>query len=230
MAITFINRNSRPSAALAWLLVALMSISIPASSQESRSDAADQKTATPIKHVIVIIGENHTFDNIYGTYEPKHGTVWNLLSRGIVHSDGSPGPNAGLATQFQLQTINPPSYFIDTRKLINPGKTAYSPFLPTPEAGFAPPLPVTLTQFLNDPAGTVAPFDAKTFSTAELHTISPALEFGALDLLTTGATGLQLHSRPDAAAIVLLRAGHAHREFQPAAQHVVPDHRRQRAL
>ena len=27
-------------------------------------------TATPIKHVIVIIGENHTFDNVFGTYQP----------------------------------------------------------------------------------------------------------------------------------------------------------------
>ncbi len=190
MASTSLSRNWRSTATLALFIGALMSIYIPASSQENRSDADDRKTETPIKHVIVIIGENRTFDNIYATYEPKHGSVWNLLSRGIVHSDGSPGPNAGLATQFQLQTINPISYFIDTRKLISPGKTAYSPFLPTPEAGSAPPLAVTLSQFLKDPADSVAPFDAKTFSNAELHTISPALEFGDLDLLTTGATGL----------------------------------------
>ena len=39
-------------------------------------------TATPIKHVIVIIGENRTFDNVYGTYVAKHGQkVDNLLSR-----------------------------------------------------------------------------------------------------------------------------------------------------
>ena len=36
--------------------------------------AMDQlKTATPIKHVIVVIGENRTFDHIYGTYVPKSG-------------------------------------------------------------------------------------------------------------------------------------------------------------
>src|SRR5215472_10233532 len=119
-----------------------------------------------------------------------HGTVSNLLSKGIVRADGSPGPNAALATQFQLQTINPTSYFIDTRKLINPNKTAYSPFLPTPEAGGAPPLPVTRSQFLKDPVDTVAPFDAGTFSTAQLHAISPTLEVEDLPLLTTGATGL----------------------------------------
>jgi phospholipase C len=181
----------RSRAVYALFLFVLTSISIPARSQDERSDAADhQDTATPIKHVIIIIGENRTFDNIFATYEPKHGTVMNLLSKGIIHEDGSPGPNANLATQFQLQTINPASFFIDTRKLINPGKTAYSPFLPTPEVGFAPPRAVTLSQFLKDPADTVAPFDAKTFSTAQLHTVSPILENEDLKFLTTGATGL----------------------------------------
>jgi phospholipase C len=175
-------------------LAILMSITLPALSQsqseDERSGADRHETATPIKHVIIIIGENRTFDNVYATYQPKHGTVSNLLSKGIIRKDGSPGPNAALATQFQLATINPVSFFIDTRKLINPGKTAYSPFLPTPEAGGAPPLAVTRTQFLNNPAGSVAPFDAATFSTAQLHTISPELEIGDAVLLTTGATGL----------------------------------------
>src|SRR5215470_1623951 len=127
------TRIWKPVAMLILLVGSLMSV--PASAQNQNGDGGDhQQTATPIKHVIVIIGENRTFDNIYATYEPRHGTVWNLLSRGIIHSDGSPGPNAALATQFKLQTINPVSYFIDTRKLVNPGKTAYSPFLPTPEA------------------------------------------------------------------------------------------------
>ena len=184
-----IPRPSRPSATVALFLAALMSIPTPALTQTD--DVAErQDTATPIKHVIVIIGENRTFDNIYATYVPKHGTVSNLLSKGIIHADGSPGPNFSLTQQFQLQTINPPSYFIDTNKLINPGKTAYAPFLPTPEVGFAPPQPVTRAQFLKDPADTVAPFDANTFSTALLHKISPELEVEDLPLLTTGATGL----------------------------------------
>jgi phospholipase C len=179
----------RPSTTLALFLLGSMSLAIPALSQDRDADDR-QKTTTPIKHVIVIIGENRTFDNIYATYVPKRGTVSNLLSKGIIQADGSPGPNAGLARQFQLATINPVSYFIDTSKLINPGKTAYSPFLPTPEAGFAPPLAVTRTQFLNDPVDTAPPFDANTFSTAQLHIISPELEIGDLGLITTGATGL----------------------------------------
>lgn len=49
---------------------------------------------TPIEHVIVLVGENRTFDNLFATYRPKPGqTIWNLLSQGIVKADGSPGPN-----------------------------------------------------------------------------------------------------------------------------------------
>jgi len=58
-------------------------------------------TTTPIKHVIVIIGENRTFDHVYATYKPKDGeTVANLLSKGIVKADGKPGPNYSLSAQF----------------------------------------------------------------------------------------------------------------------------------
>jgi phospholipase C len=191
MVFASVLRKQWPAAVLAACFVALMLFAVPAQSQDERNEAAENKTATPIKHVIVIIGENRTFDNIYATYVPKHGSVENLLSKGIIHSDGSPGPNAALATQFQLSTINPASFFVDTRTLINSGKAAYSPFLPTPEAGNAPPLPTTHAQFLNDPVDTTPPFDAKTFSTTLLNTISPELEIDDLPLLTTGATGLQ---------------------------------------
>lgn len=34
---------------------------------------ASSTTKTPIKHVIVIIGENRTFDHIFATYKPKPG-------------------------------------------------------------------------------------------------------------------------------------------------------------
>jgi phospholipase C len=150
-----------------------------------------QRTATPIKHVIVLIGENRTFDNVYGTYVPKHDQhISNLLSKGIVNPDGSPGPNAALATQSQLATINPVKYFMSTAKLVSPGKTAYAPFLPTPEAGSAPPQAVTRAQFLKAPAPTAPPFDAQTFSAAQLHELSPVIPAHDLPLLTSGATGL----------------------------------------
>jgi phospholipase C len=175
--------------ASAVALLSLGSTSIGFADDEAKGEEA--KTATPIKHVIVIIGENRTFDNVFATYVPKHGSVSNLLSKGIVNADGTPGPHADLAKQFQLKTINPPSYFIDASKLVNPGKTAYAPFLPTPEAGGAPPQAVTRSQFLKDPVDAAPPFDAKSFSTAQLHIISPALEIEDLGLITTGATGLK---------------------------------------
>ena len=52
------------------------------------------RATTPITHVIIVIGENHTFDNLFGTYKPKAGqTIDNLLSKGIVNADGTPGPH-----------------------------------------------------------------------------------------------------------------------------------------
>jgi phospholipase C len=163
---------------------------VPAAYAAHPEDPAAPETATPIKHLIVIIGENRTFDNVYGTYTPKHGHVANLLSRGIVEEDGSPGPNHALARQFQIATIDPVAYFVSTTKLNDPQKTAYS-LLPTPEAGGAPPLPVTLAQIQHDPAPAFPPVDAHTFSRVQLHTLSPVLvDKKDLHLLTTGATGL----------------------------------------
>src|SRR3974390_1173864 len=60
----------------------------------------DGQTQSPIKHVIVIMGENRTFDHLFATYQPRNGQyVANLLSKGIINIDGSPGPNYGLAVQ-----------------------------------------------------------------------------------------------------------------------------------
>src|SRR3974390_191645 len=72
--------------------------------QSARADDDDhhgKRTKTPIKHVIVIVGENRTFDHIFATYEPKHGeSVRNLLSDGIIKKDGTPGPNFSKAQQY----------------------------------------------------------------------------------------------------------------------------------
>ncbi|MDB5909325.1 MAG: phosphoesterase [Massilia sp.] len=64
--------------------------------------AAAPVPVTPIEHVIVLVGENRTFDNLYGTYTPPAGqTVANLLSKKIVNRDGSPGPRYRDAAQSQ---------------------------------------------------------------------------------------------------------------------------------
>jgi phospholipase C len=71
-----------------------------ASSDNVVSDHS-RETTSPIKHVIVIIGENRSFDHVFATYEPvhRHEHVWNLLSEGIVNRDGTPGPNFYRAQQ-----------------------------------------------------------------------------------------------------------------------------------
>ncbi len=72
----------------------------------------DAKTETPIKHVIVLIGENRGLDHTFGVYRPKGKgqTISNLLSKGIVNEDGSPGPNFALAQQFSV--AGQPSYYV----------------------------------------------------------------------------------------------------------------------
>ena len=57
------------------------------------AQTAPPAATTPIQHVIIIIGENRSFDHVYATYKPKKGQkISNLLSRGIVNADGTPGP------------------------------------------------------------------------------------------------------------------------------------------
>ena len=66
----------------------------------------DANTASPIKHVIVIIGENRSFDHVFATYIPqkKGETVDNLLSKGIITLDANhnaiPGPKFETAHQL----------------------------------------------------------------------------------------------------------------------------------
>src|SRR6202171_3567436 len=94
----------------------------------------DRRTASPIKHVIIIMGENRTFDHVFATYEPRQGQVVdNLLSKGIIKKDGSPGPNYAQAAQFSTvvntsYSINPAPkvpYDHGTNKLQAPG-TSYA--------------------------------------------------------------------------------------------------------
>src|SRR5215469_14424155 len=75
-------------------------------------DDDGQKTATPIKHVIILIAENWTFDGIFATYQPKSKeTVANLLSRGVVTANGDPGPDFDYSAQYQINQPYPTTYF-----------------------------------------------------------------------------------------------------------------------
>jgi phospholipase C len=93
----------------------------------------DANTTSPIKHVIVIIGENRSFDHVFATYKPKAGeTVNNLLSERIVNADGTPGPNFSLATQSAATDEKPDTF------LLNPPTSAFpGSVLPAPLVGGA---------------------------------------------------------------------------------------------
>src|ERR1700676_1057636 len=88
-----------------------VSLAALALSQGVRAEEAHDsiKTASPIKHVVIIVGENRSFDHLFATYEPKHRRerVRNLLSEGIVNADGTPGPNFAKAHQFKI--VSPPN-------------------------------------------------------------------------------------------------------------------------
>jgi phospholipase C len=177
------KRRMKWSAALAMGAMLSSQLAAPLAFAD-KDEGGDGETQTPIKHVIVMIGENHSFDNIYATYQPKSGqNVLNLLAEGIVKPDGSPGPNAGLAKQFAVNTPLPSTYFISSSD-----KKAYSPFLPTPELNGAPNAAVGLADINSNPTGVQPPFD-KTVSDSLLATLEPSLESSALGLLRTGATG-----------------------------------------
>ena len=74
---------------------------------------------------MVIIGENHTFDNVYGTHQAPRGQhVTNLLSEGIVTASGNPGTNVGKAVQNVASDTS--SY------QLNPQRTGAYATLPQP--------------------------------------------------------------------------------------------------
>jgi phospholipase C len=166
----------------------ILALSLSGVAMADTDDLNDANTASPIKHVIVLIGENRSFDNIYGVYVPREGQhVRNLLSKRIVHRDGSPGKNAHLAAQSYLASI-PSSYFIYQPAS---NKVPYAT-LPPPNTSYVPAVGDTLAEITLDPADSSAPLDGTTFTKAQLHQISPVLLPNDLLLLTTGATGLDI--------------------------------------
>jgi phospholipase C len=119
---------------------------------------------TPIKHVLLIIGENRSFDHLFGLFRPGTGqSVFNLLSEGILNADGSPGPNFAKARQWQASATGLYS--------IHPAKTAPFAVLPPPSTDNAPTNP---------------PFASVDAARAA----EPALPEDAYQLLTTGGTAL----------------------------------------
>jgi phospholipase C len=92
---------------------------------------------SPIKHVIVIIGENRSFDHVFATYVPKRPEekVFNLLSQGIIKLDHNnnaiPGPNFEKAHQLAAKDVGTTDAF-----LLSPPKQVFpNDQLPAPLVG-----------------------------------------------------------------------------------------------
>jgi phospholipase C len=117
-------------------------------------------TRTPIEHIIVIVGENHTFDNVFATYQPKHHRrIDNLLAKGIVNADGTPGPNFVLAAQQQASDAaadgyrNQPTLTGPYATLPQPWTTYASGQIPgVPDARYSATLPNGPFQLTNSNA------------------------------------------------------------------------------
>jgi phospholipase C len=141
--------------------------------------AAKLATKTPIKHVIVLIGENRGLDHTFGVYKPKAAgqTISNLLSKGIVKEDGSPGPNYKLAQQYSVASQK--QWYFGAP---NNAKTPYGPgnLMPQPNTNGAP-----TAQNSDFPDGPFTSFAELAAYGGETD-IEPADQ----ELTTTGATGL----------------------------------------
>ncbi|MGA8859999.1 MAG: alkaline phosphatase family protein [Candidatus Sulfotelmatobacter sp.] len=106
------------------LLALLANLGVPV--RATAQPPADQThTASPVKHVIVLIGENRSFDHVFATYIPRRGEfVSNLLSKGIINWDGTPGPNYSLSAQYSA--VDSTTVGAGTYAISPPEKTLYS--------------------------------------------------------------------------------------------------------
>ncbi|MGA7385782.1 MAG: alkaline phosphatase family protein [Methylocella sp.] len=172
------NRN-RATTRIAASVIALTSSGIPA-----LVHAGGGATRTPVKHAIIIIGENRTFDHIFATYQPVNNgeKVSNLLSEGIVNADGSPGPNYGAALQYQA---------FDTQQYnLTPPKT---PYVILPPALVGGPSTPYVCEGLGITSGTSCVSPANL---AAARIVENGLADGYYARLLTGGTG-QTNGTPD---------------------------------
>jgi phospholipase C len=146
----------------------------PVAASAATAGTHDRATTTPIQHVIIIVGENRTFDHVFATYVPPSGSVLNMLSQGIINADGTPGPNAAIATQYSASDTT--SYSIAPG-----GKAAYT----TGGTNAEPPV---MTAGAPEYASNTNPPPFATIKAAKHD--DHGLESNAYKILTTGATGL----------------------------------------
>jgi phospholipase C len=173
--MAIIARRPRRTATCLALLASSAFICTSSSYAADPDKSVDKiPTASPIKHVIIIVGENRSFDHLFATYVPNHGErVLNLLSEGIIKADGSPGPNFARAHQFSITAPpNGPGVFFQSADMAS--KQLYTS-LPAPD----------VNGVQNPPAAALLPGG------------DPGLPASAQFLLGTGGTGLSYNEGPD---------------------------------
>jgi phospholipase C len=114
---------------------------------QSSCSSNTSTTATPIQHVIVIIGENRSFDHVFATYVPTgQQIVWNLLSEQIVNADGTPGPNFKQAMQSAASDAASDAFLLNPPKTAFPGNVLPAMLAGGPSDSYIPGDSLTLAQ------------------------------------------------------------------------------------
>lgn len=150
----------------------------------------DGNTATPIKHVIIIIGENRSFDHVFATYVPPspNESVLNLLSEGIVRADGTPGANYNKAMQYQAT---------DTTVYMNtPPKTPFTTLPPALVGGPTNPYACTYLQATTTGTYATGTSCVSAENIAKVETVENGEQKDYVQYLLTGGTG-QTSKTPD---------------------------------
>ena len=168
-------------AASALVANAVIVPALAAESAHDRDDGADRATTTPIKHVIIIIGENRSFDHVFATYTParEDERVDNLLAKRIVNADGTPGPNYAAALQSTATDVG--------RYQLDPPKGPYAVLPPALSGGPATPY---VCAAVGD-AGTSCASDPKAQAVA--LAVENGLSNDYYAYLLSGGTGQKSH-------------------------------------
>ena len=154
-----------------FVSLALVQISLagPLATIAKAAESAARETRSPIKHVIVIVGENRSFDHLFATYQPRDDEhIDNLLSKHIIREDGSPGRNYSKSWQYKADATDSSVYQLSPKN-----KTLYET-LPAPLNG----------------GPTDVCTDIGLCSLAEAQATENGLPAGYYPLMLTGGTGL----------------------------------------
>jgi phospholipase C len=184
MSVSQILRGLRTGA----VSLAMLQMSVGPAIAAAATSGNDANTKSPIKHVIVIIGENRSFDHVFATYVPKSGeTVNNLLSEGIIalkpNKDAVRGWNFAKAQQTAATDMGGADAF-----LLSPPQHPFpNNVMPAPLAGG----PTAAAGFFSgtNPCGTAAPTLSAVACAQASENGLPAEYYPALASGGTGLTG-----------------------------------------